>query len=264
MDSYPHIGSVQEFNVTNAILLYKNANTHFGSNEIEAATVHDVSTVHGRLTIQQGSPITVDALQALATGLGRKLENCLLDERILSVSLGRMLWWAPQARRRIWFNSADKEKKATMKKVNGKIVAHPALLFAAEGSNLRVFALAENKRPTLGTKLYRAPYWNLNQTGLMCQGNVTLPSIASPALMKDFESGFFNSSFSHSHWGHALTSYPGGHDALWQWLATKPQGAKAPPWSKYLIGTKLTLNQLLNEKQKNQPDEADLEEDEEE
>jgi PRTRC genetic system protein B len=238
MKSIPQFGSVHEFKLSHAILLYGSGRYH--SDSLSAATLHEVKEVAGQPAIQPGSPITIDAIEALTQGLGRRLDNCLLSERMLAVSLGQMIWWTPAARRRIWFNPTKGDKHyADLKKLNGKIVAHPPLVFCA-ADDFTVFALASNKRPTLTTKLFRAPYYNIDKSGVMCTGNVKLPGVINPGAVEGFEKAFFNSAFSHSHWGHQLTRFPGGHQALWQAMTT----AKTFP-KEHLLSTKHTMAGLL-------------------
>jgi PRTRC genetic system protein B len=233
-------GEDRRFEIQSAILLYKERT--MTGNETCMATMHEVTNRDGQPALAPGAPITVAAIESLTRSLGRHLEASILPECVLAVSLTKLAWWTPSARRRIWFNPADRPLKDDYKKLNGKFVWHPALLFVAGNRSLSIFALDSDRRPAAETKLCVAPYWNLSPEGHMCNGNAPVPDLASPSLIPKFEQAFFNSSFSHSHWGHRLTRCPGGHRALWQEMA-RP-ATKAFP-ARYLIGSKLTLAAAL-------------------
>jgi PRTRC genetic system protein B len=242
MNAHPDFGTERTFKLSAVICLYREQNIFNSSRETCAATIHEAATSNHKQVIGPGQPVTVEALESLAISLGRKLDSCLLPERVLSVSLARMAWWCPAGRRRIWFNPASKNEEGLVK-LNGKVVAHPNLLFCAGGrryGGLRVLAMADCARPTLQTKLFRAPYWNLDGDGHMCEGNVKMPDIISPSMVDKYEKAFFESSFSHSHWGHQITTHPKGHLGLWQEMV---RAKSFPP--KYLLPSKINLNTLL-------------------
>ena len=77
----------------------------------------------------------------------------------------------------------------------------------------------------------------------MCNGNLTLPPVA-PENLPAFEAAFFNSAFTHSSDG-TLTSFPGGHTALWEHLATRKAAPDARFWTAHLRRTNETISQLL-------------------
>jgi len=209
--------SERTFDLRQAILLYAER-----SGNVSAATVHEVEVREGKPTLKEGRPVTLAGVEKLAESLGRKIENCLLPEHILSISMSQMVWWCPAGRRRIWFRpeGKDDEIKTGLKALNGKYVMHPPLIFSAGGYSLRVNALAENKRPLATSKVYVAPYYNVGLNGSMCKGNAVLPKIISPGLTDQYEAGFFNSAFSHSNYGHKLTRHKGNHLGLWQEMQT--------------------------------------------
>ncbi|HEX3800213.1 MAG TPA: PRTRC system protein B [Verrucomicrobiae bacterium] len=207
----------RNFHLAHAVLIYEEQ----GSSSAAAASIHEVDLVHGRPVLKAGQPVTVAGVEALAESLGRKLENHLLPERILSISLSQMTWWCPARRRRIWFkpSGSDKDVNEGLRKLNGRFVMHPPLFFAAN-RGLRVFALAENKRPVADTPLYVAPYYNCDANGSLCKGSAHFPDIATPSLIEKFEAGFFDSAFSHSNYGHKLTRHPDSHLGLWREMQT--------------------------------------------
>jgi PRTRC genetic system protein B len=242
----------RNYSIKSAILIYSD-----GKNS--AATTHDVTLRHNQPTIEPGQPITIAALEMLMKSLGRQSGVAYLPNQVVNLGLDQMAFWCPAGRRRIWFTpdnwrvdgpakgeTLDEKKMAELERrlkqatllkwLNGRFVHHPPLLFAVGikgGDSLSVFAMAENARPTLNTKLYKAPYWNLSG-GTMCRGNLKLPS-ATVDSIEGFERAFFNSAFSHSSAG-ILTRHPGGHNGLWEELAKRKTAPDAKFWRKNLVG----------------------------
>ncbi len=233
-------GSEHKFTLKEAILIYEESASSSTDGRI-AATIHKVKVDKGVPEVDAGHPITLTAVENLAAALGTHIESELLPEEILSISMSQMVWWCPPSRRRIWFNP---EKNAPghdeLKKLNGKFVQHPALLFIAR-RGLNVFALDTTTRPTSASKVFRAPYFNIDQGGHMCNGTARLPNELGPSTLKKYEAAFFNSAFSHSNWGHKLTTHPGAHLGLWQEMAER----KKPFPTQYLLKTKMTVGSLL-------------------
>lgn len=76
----------------------------------------------------------------------------------------------------------------------------PPLLWKVKGHRLSVFALKSDRRPNQGTKLYKAPFFNIDSDGLVCMGSVDT-EISEQLCLEDFiakwQDFFFNSRFSH-------------------------------------------------------------------
>ena len=105
-----------------------------------------------------------------------------------------------------------------------------------------MFALAANERPVAKTRLYRAPFWNLNDGG-MCNGNLKLPPVAAENIGR-FQSAFFDSAFTHNSQGGLLTRHPAGYCGLLERLQrqTRPDPAF---WVSHLIRTSLTIQSQI-------------------
>jgi hypothetical protein len=56
----------------------------------------------------------------------------------------------------------DSEQKAA--KLNGRTFPQPRLVWRVDSGELKIRALAENKRPAAGTALAVAPFWNSRMT----------------------------------------------------------------------------------------------------
>lgn len=200
------------------------------------ATVHPISQRQGKVQpeVGPGAPLTRHGLEEIAQvllsdGTGPMVRE-LLPENLLYSDATRLLWWAPSALRPIFFRTGRTDFDAALE---GKSVYHPPLLFLAKGG-LSVWALGENARPTLDSHLYQAPYFNIFSSGSMCQGNAHFPNVLRPEAMAGFEQAFFETNFTHTNTsGKPLTSFAGGHDALWKHLAETgnsfPLDALLPP-----------------------------------
>jgi len=118
----------------------------------------------------------------------------------------------------------------------------PPLIWKATAKTLAVYAVKEEGRPTITTRLYHAPFFNLHPSGDVCMGTVriTVPSDCSlERFMSRWQAYFFGSYFSHL----LLDGSPvqGNIVELWQNLVgtTKPfpLGALKP--------SAVTLKQLI-------------------
>ena len=116
----------------------------------------------------------------------------LTDENIVAQSRNGTIWWSPAKKRPLHFKTESEE----LNKYSGKIFAQPALVFRLTGSNLNVWALKKNTKPTLDTPLYLAPFYNISPVGSVC-----MSPIRSGSAYQDFEKSFWNSFFTHANTG---------------------------------------------------------------
>ena len=76
----------------------------------------------------------------------------------------------------------------------------PAMLWFANKRSLKIFALANSRRPTEKTELFYAPFFNVYEDGNVCMGTVDV-NIQNSNYIEEFiekwEDYFFNSYFSH-------------------------------------------------------------------
>lgn len=76
----------------------------------------------------------------------------------------------------------------------------PSLVWKAGRNSLYIYALKENRKPTLRTGLHHAPFFNIHQDGKVCMGTVDI-DIDNQTMLEDFilswQNYFFNSYFSH-------------------------------------------------------------------
>lgn len=232
MNAEIHLGGESAFTLRSAVLIYSDGRQLF-------ATRHDPQPSDvGAPTLGPGQLVTTAFLKELATGLGASVPAEVLPERVLVRTADVTVWWRPASRAPVFFNLArDVANAPKLRKLSGRRMWHPPLVFRAEGANLWVRALLKNERPTAGTRLMAAPYFNVSATGGVCVGSMRKPHDRSLASIDGWERAFFESEFTHQLPGTKLTAHPGGfygmmHDAthprtkafVSSWLA--PAGKK--------------------------------------
>lgn len=171
--------------------------------------VHPVYNKKGKLAIGAGQPLTKKTLHKLiGVAMSDSTENIwwenpIMPQHLLSFCSEKhkrhIMWWRPKGKINMLFSEG-------MKLTSG-LISMPAMFFFVHLDKIRIFALKENKRPILSTKLYHAPLLNVIQDNQLCWGNVSnethdiLP-IDKELLM--WENYLWNSKFSHA--GSAITS----------------------------------------------------------
>lgn len=227
----------RNMSLAQALLIYR----HGRDNENCFVTINDIK--QGK--IQIGKPIDKDLLGKLIQALQVKENPALSTEFIPATLIAQsplvMIWHRPEHRGKIWFKTTDKKIMA----LSGKDTMWPHLLFVAKGKELSVFALTGRNRPEPQTRLYRAPFWNVWDSGRIC-----LPAGDKPGMDVDdipkWEALFFESNFSHAAGNSGkITKHPQGHDGLWK--DNIKQGWKHFPAS-VLVPLNTTLGDLITGK----------------
>ena len=216
------------------------------------ATLHNILTVNGVPEIGPGRPITSDEAEDLAKELCRSIQfRQFLPASVLVHSPSLLVWWSPSTVRRL-FIAKNEDKERAFDGFNGKPFHHPPLLFAATEHRLSVFALGKNERPSPSSKLYRAPYPNVADSGAVGLCRCTPPDSCAIDTIKAWEKTFYDSAFSHLASRERITRFPGGIVPLFKHLTSLRKPAKLPatpshPFPfRYLIPQKLTLSQLIS------------------
>ena len=105
---------------------------------------------------------------------------------------GSVLWFTKSMKRQLFFTE-------NLGISNGTAEV-PPMLWLANKRSLKIFALANNRRPTEKTELFYAPFFNVYEDGNVCMGTVDVNIQNSTSLeefTKKWEEYFFNSYFSH-------------------------------------------------------------------
>lgn len=144
-------------------------------------------------------PLTVGEAERLATSLRvadryATLTTGIMGANILSVDAlaCRVAWYTKASPRQLYFAHGLDIPSGTANV--------PALLWVADRRELRIYALANDRRPTERSVLYCAPFFNIYHDGRVCMGTVSI-NIPTGASLSDFtdtwERYFFQSYFSH-------------------------------------------------------------------
>jgi PRTRC genetic system protein B len=164
--------------------------------------IHPVYQRKGDYAIGAGQPLTKKTLQKL---LGAAIaeegdhiwwDNPIMPDCLLSFCVEKykrhILWWRPK-------RSVDMLFAEKIGLKDGPVNI-PAMLFFSHLDKIRIFALKENKRPTLRTNLYAAPLLNAIADNHLCWGNVSNNVHEIMEIDKEidtWENYLWNSRFSH-------------------------------------------------------------------
>lgn len=160
------------------------------------------------------------------------------SEHTLAVSEGDLLWWSPRSQRRLYFQTGSDKY---LDSLSGGLFPVPSMVWRWSAGQLRVWALEGNQRPSVDTLLYRAPYFNLTDNHV-CLGSSKMPQNPTATDQSAVESGFFSSSFTHTHQS-CLKDWPGTQGEFWHSLRDSDHfpSQHLRPTSKSLHATLETL-----------------------
>lgn len=121
--------------------------------------------------------------------------NGILPAHVLQINPsenGSVLWFTKSMKRQLFFTE-------NLEIPNG-MAEVPAMLWSANKRSLKIYALANNRRPSENTPLFFAPFFNVYENGNVCMGTVDV-HIQNSTSLEEFiikwEDYFFNSYFSH-------------------------------------------------------------------
>lgn len=222
-----------------AILVYK---AKGGSS---FATVHGIAAQpNGGATILPGRPMTAFAVARLARTLTKRRQGGFIADKVLYQDTGAVAWWVPPAQRRIWFRCGGDELGAVER---SEVVSHPGLVFCVTASRKwYVWAVKGSARPAEDTPLFRAPYFNVWESGQICVGNVDLPERATAAKLEEWNNAFFDSWFTHPNVHQDLVHYRGGAYKFWRAML---DGKHASFPEKVLVDLGRTLGKVMEPKE---------------
>jgi PRTRC genetic system protein B len=120
----------------------------------------------------------------------------LIPQQVLYTRSGQngfAVWYTPPTRRRLQFTNA-------LGLTDGSY-ALPALLWKADRESLSVYGLKHSTKPSLSSKLFHAPFFNIYDSGNVCMGTVDIEIDRNTFLesfISQWEEYFFESKFSHT------------------------------------------------------------------
>jgi PRTRC genetic system protein B len=198
--------------------------------------------------LMEGKPLLQETVQGMVDAFFDERQNKanikgLVPENLLSFDLlpggnYKMVWYRPAEIRVIHF-------AAQLKLPTAKVWV-PATLYMVSGKHFSVYALKGSSRPTEKTKIYRAPYHNVADSGSVCLGNAFVKKPADKtysAFMKYWEDLFWLSEFTHLNGGKAVRSKD--LDAVWRSLINSKTKKKWSDLDELIEMKNITLKKLL-------------------
>lgn len=172
------------------------------------ATVHKVVAEGHDHRLKEGRPITIEAMKSVSKMFDEalKVKPTILREQVLFSSDDLLVWWTRPMRRLCFFDidwHADKPGRERLQGVSAMLPMPPLVWClqrtAGKGiwQGMKIWALAEDKRPTESTQLHRAPLLNLDDDGQVCWGTGKVPKNRTQKDIDEWEEAFFSSVFSH-------------------------------------------------------------------
>ncbi|MGQ7932170.1 PRTRC system protein B [Paraburkholderia sp. D1E] len=226
-----------EVQLSSAILFYS------GQNGDQFATIHPVShdPKTSRPLIGAGRPMDRNALLGTLRNLDKNAapKADFLPPTVLAISPDALTWWCTPASRRVFFDCKELGKRSA-------VVPHPGLVFQAAAKGFSVFALKDAGRPSLDSVLFEPPYFNTWDMGQICIGSAQVPRRIDVASIDGWESGFFNSAFTHPNVGGKRVDYETGFFAFWRDMLDGKFDAGFP--LELLVPVKPTLADLIGGK----------------
>lgn len=254
-----HSGHRPTYNLAHAVMVYKGDG---GGGAF--ATLHPVERHGKRLRLGAGTPATKDACATLARALGAASTlSGFVPPSLLYLGARSLVWWRPPGPATVYFDTtkaaagdqaSDKSGAARIGKRSGRTL-HPGLVFAVASGKWYVYATAGGDRPGPGTRLLRAPYFNVWANGEICTGNVRLPDTLSTAALAQYETAFFGSEFTHPnvHGRERLVRAPADPYAFWRDLLDCGAALGEFP-VRQLVDAKLTVQELAQRLEKGSRD----------
>lgn len=195
-----------------------------------------------------GRPLEQEHLQGIVDVFFDERKNMsritgMIPENMLAFDLRpggnyKMIWWRP-AEKRVLHHAVS------LKIPTGKAWV-PAMVYEVDWNELYVYALDKDERPKFPSKLFQAPYFNVNDNGSVCLGNARVKKPVNPSyadIMKYWEDLFWLSEFSHVNGEEKIKS--GDLAAFWRKIL-KSNGRKKWADIDALIATKRTLKNLID------------------
>jgi len=212
MKAYVNIGANQEFRLAQAVLVYR------GGGDGAFASLHQVKQAEDGIPfLTPGEALTTAFLRTLAQGLGAHVKPEILPDNVLARTPDMLVWWSRPRQRVMFFGGVNEEGR----KLNGLLFPHPPLIFKVVDRDLFVRAVATGARPSSGTPMKTAPYWNTDIR--VCPGSMRVPDTFDVASIPEWEDAFFQSEFTHAAGVVRLTHHPEGLTGLWRCVAGKKQ-----------------------------------------
>ena len=225
-----------------ALIVYREEPNYYCSDRACEVIQFEI-TEHGEFV--KPKALDIRCMQDIFNSANGNAAMEFLDTRILALNNSSIVWYEPSRRAEIFFDCTEANRKDLNTLCKGKKIRWPALLFKLNHGALYCRALADNRRPTLKSKLYVAPFTHINPVnGHVCPPRYLNfdPGISMTANMQKYSEGFYHGIFGHATNG-KLTTHPDGHDGLWREILQASGNRRFP--NQYLKETSKTLQDFL-------------------
>ncbi|MCP1121031.1 PRTRC system protein B [Robbsia andropogonis] len=227
-------GRRQELYLAKAILLYSD-----DKGAASYATIHPIErSAAQKPYIGAGVAVTRRALLEAVGELSERTaaRAAYLPTQVLACDSYSITWWCPPSVRRVFFECKELGTRS-------EEVPHPGLVFRASVKGFQVFALKGSQRPEPDTVIFEPPYFNTWDGGAICIGSARVPSSIDVKSIPSWESGFFDSAFTHPNFGSTRVKHKRGEYAFWKEMLDGKYGAKFP--LRCLVPMNITLADVI-------------------
>lgn len=179
-----------------AIIVYADRIDGYEGNQNYYLESREIKNVAGKYSMMAPVPLGNNVIKDIAMTFLKsnsvKMDmSGFIPEHILygTNTPGRtvVMWYRPGMKRSLNFSSHLGIK-------GDSFIYTPACLYLVINRNLYIFGLMSNERPTLSTKLYNAPYFNIYSDGRVCLGTADVGKVKARTFQKEaerFESAFY-------------------------------------------------------------------------
>ena len=164
----------------------------------------------GDLRLGTGHALTKRGLEGALRGLSGGSFS-LAHKQVLASDAKRVLFYQSAGPQTLHFQTQDPSLNA----LSGQSFPQPALIFDVKPGRMRVAAFTGSERPHAGTRLYRAPYFNVFARDEVCWGSTQIPREVLASQPLEWSRAFFSSSFTHAGATLSLSRLKGTHSQMW-------------------------------------------------
>ncbi|HQR21911.1 MAG TPA: PRTRC system protein B [Burkholderiaceae bacterium] len=210
--------------------------------DIALAMLHPIVCEGGPPRLGAGKPMGPAALRSLQSKLkAQPVRRGVLPEAVLAVDERTLIWFEPPQMRTLHFRTSE---QLTGRSIGTATVraACPGVVFLVQDKAWCIWAYKGRTRPHAGTRLQRAPFFNVFRDGGVCAGNVRHPQSNAVSTIREWSDAFFNSYFTHANYTD-IVACEGDLPAFWRDQAKAPS-RKFP--DKILREAGMTLGELVS------------------
>lgn len=176
-----------------AVIVYAKGNNYHKDYYLES---REIKNIGGKLQLQAPIPLASHVMKDIAKTFMKKNSfemdfGGLIPSHILYAENrpGQtiVMWYRPEMKKSLNFSASLNIKGSSE-------VVIPATLYLVVNSKLYLYALENNERPELSTKLFNAPFFNIYEDGNVCLGTAPIGKIHGKTFEKEaerFERGFY-------------------------------------------------------------------------